>query len=167
MAGTPYFVRAKRFSGANTILVRAKTEEEWLWAAENKIPAWCYYNNDPANGTKYGYLYNWFAATDVKGLCPSGWHLPTEAEWIELKNFLGGSIQAAYNMKDVGTTHWNNTDINVTNESGFTALAGGYRNPFDSGNSKGFLLRSRKLYDFVHNLAHRLSEAWRELVAAR
>jgi len=96
------------------------------------------YGHSENNIPSYGYLYNWFAATDAKGLCPSGWHLPTEPEWIELKNFLGGSFQAAYNMKDVGTTHWNNTDINITNESGFTAMAGGYRHPFDSGNSKGF-----------------------------
>jgi len=55
-----------------------QTNEEWLKAAENRRPAWCYYNNDPVNGKKYGKLYNWFAVNDSRGLAPPGWHIPTD-----------------------------------------------------------------------------------------
>jgi uncharacterized protein (TIGR02145 family) len=67
----------------------AKTKEEWDKAGDNKQPAWCYYDNDPANGAKYGKLYNWFAVNDPRGLAPSGYHVPTDAEWTILGDFLG------------------------------------------------------------------------------
>ncbi|MFM7765029.1 MAG: FISUMP domain-containing protein, partial [Sphingomonadales bacterium] len=54
----------------------AKTDEEWKKAGKNKQPAWCYYNNDPANGAKYGKLYNWYAVNDSRGLAPVGYHIP-------------------------------------------------------------------------------------------
>jgi len=55
-----------------------KTNEEWKKAAEEKKPAWCYYENDPANGAIYGKLYNWYAVSDPRGLAPKGWHIPIE-----------------------------------------------------------------------------------------
>ena len=51
--------------------------------------AWCYYNNDPANGAVYGKLYNWYAVNDPRGLAPAGWHIPTEAEMIVMSDCLG------------------------------------------------------------------------------
>ena len=51
--------------------------------------AWCYYENNTANGTVYGKLYNWFAVNDPRGLAPSGWHIPSQAEWVTLQNCLG------------------------------------------------------------------------------
>jgi uncharacterized protein (TIGR02145 family) len=65
------------------LIKQAKTEEEWLWATENKVPAWCYYNNDPANGTKYGYLYNWYAINDPRGLAPKGWVIPSQKDYLK------------------------------------------------------------------------------------
>ena len=50
--------------------------------------AWCYYNNDPANGAIYGKLYNWYAVNDPRGLAPTGWHVPSDAEWTELSTCL-------------------------------------------------------------------------------
>jgi uncharacterized protein (TIGR02145 family) len=67
----------------------AKTDEEWKRANDLKQPAWCYYDNDPKNGTKYGKLYNWYAVNDARGLAPSGYHVPTEAEWAILTDSLG------------------------------------------------------------------------------
>jgi uncharacterized protein (TIGR02145 family) len=67
----------------------AKTNEEWEKAGKNKQPAWCYYENDPKNGAKYGKLYNWYAVSDPRGLAPVGWHVPTDAEWTLLSDFLG------------------------------------------------------------------------------
>ena len=66
-----------------------KTEEEWLLAGKNNQPAWCYYDNDPANGEKYGKLYNWYAVNDPRGLAPVGYHIPTDAEWTEVENIYG------------------------------------------------------------------------------
>jgi uncharacterized protein (TIGR02145 family) len=67
----------------------ANTKEEWLKARENKQPAWCNYDNNPANGSKYGKLYNWYAVNDPRGLAPEGYHVPTDAEWTKLENLLG------------------------------------------------------------------------------
>lgn len=68
---------------------QAKTEEEWKKAGGNRQPAWCYYDNDPANGAKYGKLYNWYAVIDPRGLAPAGYHIPSDAEWTKLKDYLG------------------------------------------------------------------------------
>ncbi len=89
--------------------------------------AWCYYNNDPANGTTYGKLYNWYAVNDPRGLAPTGWHVPTDAEWTTLINCLGGEAVAGGKMKETGTTHWRSPNTDATNSSGFTGLPGGLR----------------------------------------
>ena len=80
----------------------AKTDAEWLSAGENEQPAWCYYDNDPANGAKYGKLYNWFAVNDNRGLAPEGYHIPSDEEWITLENYLG--VKASQKMKN--TSGW-------------------------------------------------------------
>lgn len=89
--------------------------------------AWCWYNNDAANGAIYGKLYNWYAVVDSRGLCPTGWHVPTDAEWTTMETTLGGSSVAGGKMKSTGTTRWNSPN-NATNESGFSALPGGFIN---------------------------------------
>jgi len=63
---------------------QAKTNEEWSKAAESEQPAWCYYDNDPKNGGKYGKLYNWYAVNDPRGLAPAGWHVPSKVEFEHL-----------------------------------------------------------------------------------
>lgn len=90
--------------------------------------AWCYYNNDPANGAIYGKLYNWYAVNDARGLAPEGYHVPTHLEWGILAYFLGGETTAGGSMKETGTAHWLSPNTNATNSSGFTGLAGGWRN---------------------------------------
>jgi uncharacterized protein (TIGR02145 family) len=88
------------------------------------IGAYAIYNNDPVNDVLYGKLYNHYAVTDARGLCPTGWHVPTDGEWSTLENFLGGGSVAGGALKS--TTGWNNNG-NGTNSSGFTALPGGHR----------------------------------------
>jgi hypothetical protein len=66
----------------------AKSAEEWRNAYEYNQPAWCYYNNDPSNGSKYGKIYNYYAVSDTRGLAPKGWRIPRLEEWEELTNFL-------------------------------------------------------------------------------
>ena len=91
-----------------------------------------------ANYNTYGVLYNWPAAMNgtassttnpsgVQGVCPDGWHLPSDAEWTELTDYLGGTSDAGGKLKETGTTHWNSPNTGATNETGFTALPGGGR----------------------------------------
>jgi len=89
--------------------------------------AWCFYNNDTANGNVYGRLYNWYAVNDPRGLAPAGWHIPTDMEWAVLDTCLGGEYVSGGAMKETGTTHWVNPNNEATNLSGFTGLPGGYR----------------------------------------
>jgi len=95
-----------------------------------------------ANYTTYGVLYNWTAAMDgeassttnpsgIQGVCPTGWHLPSDAEWTELTDYLGGTSVAGGKLKETGTTHWTSPNTGATNETGFTALPGGLR--YDGG----------------------------------
>jgi uncharacterized protein (TIGR02145 family) len=98
--------------------------------------AWCYYNNTTANGTTYGKLYNWYAVAGIhdtdpstpnKILAPQGWHVPSDAEWTTLTDFLGGGQVAGGKMKSTGTSLWLSPNTAATNESGFSGLPGGYR----------------------------------------
>ena len=102
------------------------------WAALT-TGAWCYYNNDPLNGAIYGKLYNWYAVKDITngGLAPTGWHIPTDAEWTNLSTTLGGDAVAGGKMKSAGTTTWTAPNTGATNSSGFSGLPGG------SGNDDG------------------------------
>ena len=101
----------------------AKTNKEWIIAGKEERPAWCYYNNNPENGEKYGKLYNWYAVNDPRGLAPEGWHIPSDYEWTQLVDHLGGENIAYSQMK--AESDWIEDDGN--NESGFTAMPGGYR----------------------------------------
>jgi uncharacterized protein (TIGR02145 family) len=99
--------------------------------------AYCDYSNTPSNSNIYGRLYNWYAvdnnaATRIssnggKNVCPTGWHVPTDNEWTTLTTYLGGESVAAGKLKETGTTHWASPNAGTTNETGFTALPGGYR----------------------------------------
>ena len=97
------------------------------WFAENlafkptKGNYWAY-DNDAANVVKSGYLYDWEAA---KNVCPSGWHLPSDAEWTLLTSFLGGPKIAGGKLKS--KNGWKSPNIDATNSSGFSALPAGYR----------------------------------------
>ena len=96
--------------------------------------AWCYYNNDPANGPIYGKLYNWYAVNDPRGLAPTGYHIPAYIEWYRMTSyFCYGSNNGcvAPFLKECGTAHWITDGCNVSYFNNFKALPGGYR--FDYG----------------------------------
>jgi len=99
------------------------------WMAENlafKSDNGCYaYEKNEKNAGTYGYLYTWETANKV---CPAGWHLSSQKEWITLSTFLGGEAIAADKLKESGSDHWQKPVSQSTNESGFTAIPGGYRN---------------------------------------
>jgi len=102
----------------------AKTREAWVKAGEDGKPAWCYHDNDPENGDKYGKLYNWYAVNDPRGLAPRGSHIPSDAEWTKLTDYLGREAAAGNKMKS--KDGWQNNG-NGNNKSGFSGLPGGIR----------------------------------------
>lgn len=99
--------------------------------------AWCYFNNDSQYECPYGKLYNWYAVADPRNVCPTGWHVPTDAEW----NVLTGYLDPSYNpnaegtqsttaggkMKSTGLQYWFDPNQDATNESGFSGLPSGVR----------------------------------------
>jgi len=87
---------------------------------------WAYAGNEN-NVPTYGRLYTWYAITDTRNVCPSGWHVPSDEEWLTLENYLGGSAIAGGKLKETGTTHWTTPNYVATNETGFTALPNGWR----------------------------------------
>lgn len=99
--------------------------------------AYCDLSNTPENSTTYGRLYNWYAVDNNaatmdksnggKNVCPSGWHVPTDDEWTILTTYLGGEDIAGGKLKETGTTHWASPNTGANNETGFTALPGGFR----------------------------------------
>jgi uncharacterized protein (TIGR02145 family) len=107
-----------------------------IWENNTSYDGWCYYNNNKVTyGSTYGVLYQWEAA---KIACPSGWHLPTDAEWKILEMYLGMSQSEADDagwrgtdeggkLKEAGTTNWDSPNTGATNSIGFSVLPGGYR----------------------------------------
>jgi len=100
--------------------------------------AWSYYLNDPSYACPFGKLYNWYTCVDIRDLCPLGWHIPSDEEWTVLGDFLGGFEFAGSRLKSVGSIEsgngiWTNSiydsqtqsNIDATNESGFSAIPGG------------------------------------------
>ena len=77
----------------------AKSNEEWQKANSNQQPAWCYYNNDPKNGEKYGKLYNWYAVNDPRGLAPIGWKVASDEDWKNLIANYSGNADAGSKLK--------------------------------------------------------------------
>lgn len=110
-------------------------DTEWANLASG---AYCDYGNSPGYSATYGRLYNRYAVNDSRNIAPTGWHIPSDAEWTILTSFLGGEEVAGGKLKEKGifpgTTqfiaHWYGPNAGATNESGFTALPGGYRHSF-------------------------------------
>jgi uncharacterized protein (TIGR02145 family) len=109
--------------------------------SNDTLGAWAFYNNEASNNAKYGKLYNWYALSPTtngnKNVCPTGWHVPTDAEWTVLTDYLGGANVAGSKMKEVGTTSWNSPNEDATNTSFFTGLPGGFRSNNGSDNHVG------------------------------
>ena len=116
-----------RFANGD-LIPEAKSDEEWKRAGDNGQAAWCYYENNPSYGNIYGKLYNWHAVADSRGLCPTGWHVPSDFEWSTFEDNLGGSSIAGGKIKESGDAHWIGISIpESTNSTSFTGLPGGYR----------------------------------------
>ena len=105
-----------------------RDDDEW----DSATSAYCFYDNDTTNIDVYGMMYNWFAVNDSRNIAPEGWHVPTDDEWQQLVDYLGGDSLAGGKMKSTGTIKagnglWGGANEGATNESSFSALPGGYR----------------------------------------
>jgi uncharacterized protein (TIGR02145 family) len=109
------------------------TNSAWTAATTG---AYAIYNNDAANNTIYGKLYNWYAVADSRSLCPVGWHVPTDSEWTTLENYLGGISVAGGKLKSTSSLS-TTPNTGATNESGFSGLPGGTR--FSLGGSYNYI----------------------------
>ena len=118
------------------------SNDDWAELDETETGAYAVYEDDPSNAETYGNLYNWYAVDDSKGMCPEGWHIPTDEEIKELEMYLGMSESEANSdgwrgtdeggkLKEAGITHWASPNTGATNESGFTALPCGSRFYYD------------------------------------
>ena len=128
--------------------------------------AYAIYNNDPANDATYGKLYNWYTTVDSRGLCPTGWHVPTECEWEFLLASLGGIQVAGGKMKS--TNIWLSPNTGANNLSGFSGLPGAVRNV---NGYNGLLLNgtwwskseSDSLNSWFYNLAFNFTSAFKNV----
>ena len=116
-----------------------------------QTPGYCWYVNDPKFKNPYGALYNWYAVNTEK-ICPAGWHVPTDGEWLMLTSNLGDESQAGVQLREAGASHWV-FENQETNSTGFTALPGGYRSWNDQkyfhemGYAAGFWSSTADPYD--------------------
>jgi uncharacterized protein (TIGR02145 family) len=128
-------LRTSRFTDGSEIPM-VNDQAAWLNA---NYGVWCWYDTLNINDVPYGKLYNWYAVNDTRGVCPTGWHVPTDAEWTTLIDYLDpvavnpdvNGIQSSVaggKMKETGTAHWQSPNAGATNERGFTAMPGGFRN---------------------------------------
>jgi len=112
---------------------------------------WCYPNDDSVTGKTFGKLYNWFAVSDPSGICPQGWHVPGDAEWQTLIQYLGGNKVAGGKLK--ATALWDYPNEGATNSTGFTAVPAGVRyfegKFFMTGSYVGFWSSTEANRDFV------------------
>jgi uncharacterized protein (TIGR02145 family) len=97
--------------------------------------AYAIYDNSTTNENKYGMLYNYYAASDPRGICPEGWHIPTKEEFDAMVTFLGGEDEAGGALRT--TTGWTEPNTGATNSSGFSALPGGFRTTQNDYNALG------------------------------
>jgi uncharacterized protein (TIGR02145 family) len=107
------------------LIQHAKTKDEWKLANENKQAAWCFNLNEATNELKSGRLYNFYTILDPRMIAPDGFHVPAIEEWEILIHFLGGFDTAGFKLKSING--FSGSNAGATNESGFTAVAGGDR----------------------------------------
>ena len=81
--------------------------------------AYSNFNNDSTTANIYGKMYNWYAVNDSRGLCPSGWHVPTDSEFLALTTYLGGDLIAGGKLKETGLNHWASPNAGASDNTAF------------------------------------------------
>jgi uncharacterized protein (TIGR02145 family) len=112
-----------RFQNGDPLFL-ATTNPQWQQLVGEEKPVYGHYGNEVENGKKWGLIYNWYALDDPRGLCPTGWRVPSDDDWDELINNLGGEEHAGLFLKH--TEGWDDNG-NGNNLSGFAALPGGFK----------------------------------------
>ena len=120
------------------------------WGA-NADPAFCFLNDNLANEPIYGLLYNWYAVNDSRNITPEGWHIPSNTEWQNLIDNVGGQQVAGGNLKEKGNSHWDSPNEGATDVYGFTALPGGYLDLTSSINCNQITPGSSALFWTIKN----------------
>jgi uncharacterized protein (TIGR02145 family) len=127
-------LKSKHYSNGDSI---PYIIEDTVWVNLKKGACTAFLNYEPC--VPYiGQLYNWFAVNDKRGICPTGWHVSSSADWDTLLNYLGGAEVAGGKLKTTGIDYtttfdldirdWKAPNIGATNSSGFSAGPGGSRN---------------------------------------
>ena len=111
----------KKFKNGD-LIYEAKSSEDWMKYCSEQKPAWCYYENDPEYGEKFGILYNIYAVMDERGLAPDGWHIPTKTEWDQLNEFLGKSESGSKMKSEIEWSKGLSSNV-----SKFSAVPSGFR----------------------------------------
>lgn len=93
---------------------------------------WFVYDDDLDNVSPYGMLYTWYTVNDGRSICPEGWHVASDKDWAILRDYLGSENVAGGKLKESGTAHWATPNKRATNQIGFTALPGGYRQNYQA-----------------------------------
>ena len=135
-------LKTSKYSNGDKIPKVSDTGSNW---SNLSTGVFCYYNNDSVSyNVTYGKLYDWYAVTDSRNICPSGWHVPSNSEWTTLQNYVtqctglcgsGGGI--LNQLTETGTVHWAPPNSSPTNESGFTAFPGGIAYPIGAFDGLG------------------------------
>ena len=119
-------LRTSRYRNGESIIF-AQSESDWLNSTDG---AFCLYDNNTEYGCVYGKLYNSLAVLDTRNICPTGFEIPTNADFDYLISFLDYSV-SGIKLKS-NSQYWNQPNFN-TNESGFSGLPGGLRSNSDGG----------------------------------
>ena len=152
-------LKTTKYNDGTTIPLVANNAD---WS-NSTAPVYCWYNNGQATYCNtLGALYNLYAV-NMNKLCPTGWHVPTDGDWTTLANNLGGHNVAGGKLKETGTTHWSTPNTGATNESGFTALPGGYH--YSNGTFIG-IGSSGIWWSSTINIARELNSVSGEIVTA-
>ena len=135
-------LKTSKYRNGNSI-GEVSDPDQWTALKWTGQAAWCYYDNLAASNTTYGKLYNWYAVADPRGLCPTGWHVPTDHDWNLLtisldpsadttcaacysSTIAGGKLKSTGTIQ-AGTGFWQDPNTDATNSSGFTGHPGGFR----------------------------------------
>jgi uncharacterized protein (TIGR02145 family) len=155
-------LKTTRYSNGDLI---ANVSDNTAWVGLT-TGAYCNYDNNTANASTYGRLYNYYAVNDSRALAPKGWHIATDDEWLELETALGGWRIAGGPLKETGTAHWASPNTGATNSSKFTALPGGVRKndgPFNVLGTAGYWWTATEFNSanaWVHTMDYSYTEVY-------
>jgi uncharacterized protein (TIGR02145 family) len=121
-------LKVTRFLNGEPIYLASSTAD-WNNLDLNRSPGYSAPGYSIQNISPYGNMYNWYAVSNLKGVCPLGWRVPSASVWDSLINILGGQFLAGGKMKVVGFDYWLSPNLSATNESGFSAVGSGYNDP--------------------------------------